>query len=115
MFQEPHSTRDNLYLSVQALSYTSGAGRRVSGREDGRGPGGEVGHECVCRHLIGLVLVGETMEPAGVPYVSPWSDAVCFFFFFVHLSPSQKKKKDTVGEAHLRLRTCLFFHFSFLS
>lgn len=73
MFQQPHSTRDNLYLSVQALSYTSSAGVR-GGRRGGRaGPrGARRGGECVCRHLIGLVLVGETMGAAGVTCVSPW-------------------------------------------
>lgn len=50
MFQQPHSTRDNLYLSMQALSYTF-RGRRGGG---------------ICRHLICLVLVGKTMGASGV-------------------------------------------------
>lgn len=67
MFRQPHSTRDNLYLSMQALSYT------FRGEREGGGGGGA---------SVGIwyagVLVGKTMGASG---------AMCDFSFSFQMAP----------------------------
>lgn len=71
MFQQPHSTRDNLYLSMQALcdAFKGGGGNGI------------------CSHLICLVWVGKTMgglwSNARFPFRGPRSNVVWFSFFFM--------------------------------
>lgn len=91
MFQQPCSMGDNLYLSMQALSYKFRSKR-----------------EGICRHLICFGLVGKTMGASGVmcdfpfPFRGPWSNIMRFSFFFM---------ETTCGKAHLQLKvwTRLFF------
>lgn len=92
MFQPPHGTRDNLYLSMQALSYSICL---------------DAGGEWICRHLICLGLVGKTKGASGVmcdfPFLSEAPGVILWFSsFFI---------ETTWGAAHLLLsvRTHLLF------